>query len=42
MCEPGLGIPPKIIRDDCIEISLYVNDVQKHGVIPRKEPANWS
>ena len=21
---------------------FYVNDVQKHGVIPSKEPANWS
>tara|TARA_B110000263_G_scaffold203731_1_gene183801 strand:+ start:204 stop:497 length:294 start_codon:yes stop_codon:yes gene_type:complete len=25
MCEPELGVPPKINLDDCIEIPLYVN-----------------
>ena len=36
ICEPGLGIPPKIILDDCIEIPLYINDIQKRGVIRAK------
>jgi len=32
LVEPQLGVPPKIILGDCIEIPLYAGGVQKHGV----------
>ena len=40
MCEPELGVPPKINLDECIEIPLYVKGVQKYGVIRSKEADN--
>jgi len=40
MCEPELGVPPKINLDECIEIPLYVNGVQKHGALRSKELDN--
>ena len=40
MCEPELGVPPKINLDECIEIPLYVNGVQKYGVILSQEADN--
>ena len=33
MCESELGVPPRINLDQCIEIPLYVNGVQKHGAL---------
>jgi ankyrin repeat protein len=32
LVEPDLGVPPKIALDECIEIPLYTDGVQKHGV----------
>ncbi len=40
MCEPELGVPPKINLSECIEIPLYVNGVQKHGALRSKELDN--
>jgi hypothetical protein len=40
MCEPELGVPPRINLDDCVEIPLYINGVQKHGALRSKELDN--
>lgn len=40
MCEPELGVPPKINLSECIEIPLYVNGAQKHGALRSKELDN--
>ena len=40
MCEPELGVPPKINLSECIEIPIYVNGVQKHGALRSKELDN--
>ena len=33
MIEHELGVPPRVILDDCVEIPLYVDGVQQHGVL---------
>ena len=36
MCEAELGVPPRIVLDEAIEIPLYVDGVQKYGNLGRK------
>ena len=40
MCEPELGVPPRINLSECVEIPLYVDGVQKYGVIRSKAADN--
>ena len=35
MCEPELGVPPKVSLDKSVEIPLYVNGVQTYGNLGR-------
>jgi hypothetical protein len=35
MCEPELGVPPKVNLDKSVEIPLYVNGVQTYGNLGR-------
>ena len=36
MCESELGVPPKIILDDAVEIPLYVQGVKTYGNLGRQ------
>ena len=36
MVEPELGVPPRVNLDECVEIPLYVDGVQKYGVLGRE------
>ncbi|MCH2180086.1 MAG: hypothetical protein MK106_14910 [Mariniblastus sp.] len=36
MCEAELGVPPKIVLDDAVEIPLYVNGVKTYGNLGRR------
>jgi hypothetical protein len=33
MVEPELGVPPRIILDDCVEVPLYMDGVQQYGIL---------
>jgi hypothetical protein len=35
LCEPELGVPPRVNLDECVEIPLYVNGVQTYGNLGR-------
>lgn len=33
MIEDQLGVPPQIVLDECIEVPLYVDGEQRHGIL---------
>lgn len=35
LIEPELGVPPQIVLDECVEIPLYVDGVQRYGNLGR-------